>query len=97
MVICDPQYIEKRLKGKGHWFTSTLYLLRFNDLVKFLMATVAVKSLYEWQLCHLHREDEVVKWTSALGRGGWSDFFGGCAYLTLMIIQSYCREVTTKA
>ena len=24
MVICDPQYIEKHLKGKGHWFTSTL-------------------------------------------------------------------------
>ena len=70
MVICDPQYIEKRLKGKGHWFTSTLYLLGYNDLVKFLMATVAVKSLYEWQLCHLHREDEVVRWTGTFGEGG---------------------------
>ena len=70
MVICDPQYIEKHLKGKGHWFTSTLLQEGSGWSCKFLMATVAVKSLYEWKLCHLHREDEVVRWTGTFGEGG---------------------------
>ena len=68
---------------------------------KFLMATVAVKSLYEWQLCHLHREDEVVRWTGTLGgtdggdRGGGGDFlvfFG----VTIFILYHSYRVLTAS-
>ena len=70
-----------------------------------MQSPVAVKSLYECQLYHLHREDEVnshngvgvMVGVEVGGTEAASDVFAGCAYLSLMIIQSYCREASTKA
>ena len=65
-----------------------------------MQSPVAVKSLYECQLYHLHREDEVNSHNGVgvmVGVEVASDVFSGCAYLSLMIIQSYCRGASTKA